>query len=59
MSRYTPAKRGTLNHHRSMSALLLNEANVRSMQNSEIRTNLAAVRRHRVTAQTKGFRLPA
>lgn len=57
MTRYTPARRGTVNHHRNMAALLLNEAHPRSMQNSEIRSNLIAVRRHRLAAQDKGFRL--
>ncbi len=55
--RYTPAPRGTVNHHRNMAALLLNEADPRTMQNSEMRSNLAAVRRHRIEAKAKGFRL--
>lgn len=57
MTRYTPARRGTVNHHRNMAALLLNEADPRSMQNSEIRSNLIAARRHRIAAKDKGFRL--
>lgn len=57
MSKYIPAPRGTINHHRNMAALLLNEANPRAMQNSEIRGNLIAVRRHRIAAKDKGFRL--
>jgi hypothetical protein len=59
MSRYTTPPRGTVSHHRNMAALLLREADIRSVQNSEIRTALLAVRRHRLAAEAKGFRLPA